>query len=168
MVVQLVVGSEALTLRTTAYATSDKEFFAGHVLPDSLQSIKICLITSKGCHISYSAIKISCTNGMTNDLFLLEDRHVVLRILAGLMSVSAATCLLNEVFCTFEVFLVTCYLIKLAKSHLDDRMSARTMNLPLVRTKGLANEICILDSHIKEVSLTSSTIVSHCALYQMT
>ena len=84
------------------------------------------------------------------------------------MSVSAATSLLNEVLCSFEIFLIACYLIKLTEGHLDDRMSAWTMNLPLVRTKGLANEISILDSHIKEVPLTRSTIVSDSTLYQMT
>ena len=48
---------------------------------------------------------------MTDNLLLLKDRHVILRVLAGLVAVCATTRLIDEVFSSFEVFLVACHLI---------------------------------------------------------
>ena len=105
---------------------------------------------------------------MTNNLLLLQDGHVVLRVLAGLVPVSATPCLIDKILGTFEVFLVARYLIQLAECHLDDGVSTRTMNLPFVRTKSLADEVCVLNGDIEKGLLTCSPIVGHSTLDEVT
>ena len=105
---------------------------------------------------------------MTYDLLLLKDRHVVLGILRGMVSVCATACLIHEILRPFKVFPVTCHLIELAKGHLDDRMSARTMDLPIIGAEGLADEIGILDGDIEEGLLACGTIMGNGTLDEMT
>ena len=105
---------------------------------------------------------------MTYDLLLLKDGHVVLGILRGTVPVCATACLLYEILGSFEVFSVASNLIELAKGHLDDRMSARTMDLPIIGAEGLADEIGILDGDIEEGLLASSTIMGNGTLDEMT
>lgn len=78
---------------------------------------------------------------------------MILRVLAGLVPVGATPCLIDKILGTFEVFLVARYLIQLAECHLDDGVSTRTMNLPFVRTKSLADEVCVLNGDIEKVFL---------------
>ena len=105
---------------------------------------------------------------MTNDLLLLQDRHVILRVLAGLVAVGATSCLIDKILGAFEVFLVARYLIQLAECHLDDGVSTWTMNLPFVRTKSLADEVCVLNGDIEKGLLTCSPIVGHSTLDEVT
>ena len=105
---------------------------------------------------------------MAHNLFLLKNGHMVLRILRRTVSVCATACLIHEILRPFKVFPVTCHLIELAKGHLDDRMSARTMDLPIIGAEGLADEIGILDGDIEESLLASSTIMGNGTLDEMT
>ena len=168
MVIQFVVRSEALALRTTAYTACDEKLFRRHILPNALKGLKISLVASECCHIGHTTVQIACTHGMTYYLLLLQDRHMVLRILRRMMTIGTTTCLIHEILGTFQIFLVACYLIQLAERHLDDRMSTRTMNLTLVRSEGLANQVGIFDSHIQECLLACSTIVGNGTLDEVT
>ena len=105
---------------------------------------------------------------MTNDLFLLKDRHVILRILRRLVAIRTATRLLHEILGSVEVGLIARYLIEFAEGHLDDGMTARTVDLSLVRTEGLTYQIGILDGHVQEVLFASSTIMGHGTLDEVT
>ena len=167
MVVQLVVGTEALALRTASDTARDEEFLRRHVLPDTLQGLLISLVASEGSHVGNARVEIAGTHGVAHNLILPEDGHVVLRILAGLVPVSTTTCLIDKILGAFEVLLVARHLIELAERHLDDGMPARTVDLPLVGAEGLADEVCVLDGHVEEGLLARRTIVGNGALDQV-
>ena len=92
---------------------------------------------------------------------------MVLRVLAGVVAVCATTCLIDEVFSTFEVFLVASHLIQFAEGHLDDGVTARAVNLSLVRTESLANKVGVLDGYVEEGLLACSAIVGYGTLDEM-
>ena len=81
-----------------------------------------------------------------------------------MMPVSAASCLLHEIFGSVEVLLVTGHLVQLAERHLDDGVAARTVDLSLVGTEGLADKVGILDGEIEKIFLARGTIVGHSTL----
>ena len=106
MVVQLVVGSEALTLRTTADAAGDEQFLRRHVLPYALQGFEIGLVAGERRHVGDAAEEIAGAYGMTHYFVLLQDGFVVLGVFRGFVPIGATTGLLDEVFRALEVSLV--------------------------------------------------------------
>ena len=92
---------------------------------------------------------------------------MVLGVFTGMMSVGTTSRLLDEIVGTVEILLVSRHLIELAQSHLNDGMAARTVNLPFVRTKGLTDQIGILDCHVQERAFARCAVVSDCRLNQM-
>ena len=160
MVEEFVVVAKTLSIGTTANTACDVELARSHILPDAFQCMEICGIARKSSIVSNSAIEITGTYGMTYYLLLLKYWHMILTILRRLMSVGTATSLLDEILSLIEILLFTRYFVKLCHSHLDDRMSTRTVYLILTIAEDLTNQVCILDGNIEQRTLAENLAVA--------
>ena len=167
MGVQLVVGSEALALCTAADAAGDEQLLRRHVPPDALQCLLIGAVARQRRHVGHTTVEIAGTDGVTYDLVLLEDGHVVLRVHARCMTVGAAARLVDEVLGTLQILPVARHLVELAERHLDDGVSAGAVYLSLAGAEGTADEVGIADGHVQERTLARGAVVGHGTLYQV-
>ena len=129
--------------------------------------MEISRITSQCGNVGNSTKEITCTNSMSDNLVLLKNGFVVLGVFRGLMAIGATPRLFHKITSAFQVAFVACHLIQFAKSHLYDGMTTRTMNLPFIGAKRLANQVSVLDGDIQKALLPRSTIVSHRTLNEM-
>ena len=74
---------------------------------------------------------------------------MILAIFAQFMSVRASAGFFYKIFGCLQIFLITCHLIQFDKSHLGDRMTAGTMDLPFAGSEDLTYQIGIFDRYIQ-------------------
>ena len=162
---KLIVLSECLTVAGCSDTTCDVELLCNDVVPDSVDSVDVALVSCKSGNVSHTSVHVSSTYCVSYSLILLENRLVSLAVLVCTGSVST---LVKEELGLVEILLLACNEVELCKSHLCDLVTRNAYNLSVALADLAAYAVSVLDGDVKEIALSCSLIVSDGTLYHVT
>ena len=111
MILQFIIRAETFSLRSGTHTSSNIQFLAHQVIPQTGQRMKISRIVCQSCHIGYTRIEVSGTYRMTYNFILLKNRFMVLTVFIQFMTVCTTSGFFHKITGHVKVFLVTRYLI---------------------------------------------------------
>ena len=159
---QGIVGAELLAPVFRPDTPGQVHLLPHHIFPDPVQGGDIVPVARQGGHVGRAGVEVSCPHRVPHRLILFHQRLVILAVVAEEFPVGTVAALFHEEARHVQVLLVARCPVQFHQAQLDFRVTGCRI-LP-AGTEHLADQIGILDGHIKERALSSGLEMSHRSL----